>query len=155
MHPSSFSIMQEMLARHPASGLVYDVGSFNINGTYRSLIDCRYVGLDIRAGRNVDIVIPENKDWNLPPGDMAISGQCLEHVKRPWQWIKQVAAILKPGAKFLVVVPWKWPKHGVVDCWRVFPDGLKSLLELGNFAVLEVGRTENDTFGAAQFRGNS
>jgi len=141
--------MKKLLDEHRPTGLLYDIGSFQVNRTYRDIVPCEYKGIDICPGRNVDIVVPEDGDWShLPQADMVISGQCLEHVKRPWQWMRQVASVLKLDRKLIIIVPWKWNIHRhPVDCWRVLPDGMRVLLEDFGFEVVEVGAKHVDTYG--------
>lgn len=75
---------------------VADVGSFDVNGTYRELFsqtEWKYCGFDVAAGPNVDAVLSSPEDWRLDPRhieayDVVISGQVLEHVRRPWHWIQ-------------------------------------------------------------------
>lgn len=66
---------------------VIDIGSYDVNGNYKVLFEPEhnYVGLGIREGPNVDIVVGEDSYWS-PAGkyDVIISGQCLEHVRKPW-----------------------------------------------------------------------
>ena len=148
MHHNSYNVMRGLLARHPPLRLVYDVGAKNVNGTYRPLVTCRYEGVDIEAGENVTHVVPENGEWPLPAADMVISGNVLEHVKRPWRWMEQINSITDVGGRVIIVTPWNILLHRFpVDCWRVMPDGMEVLLEDGGFRVLEVGRAGMDTFG--------
>ncbi len=65
---------------------VLDVGSHDVNGSYKSLFsetDFKYTGLDMADGPNVDIV-PENtyswKEIEDNSYDVVISEQALEHV---------------------------------------------------------------------------
>ncbi|TXH09242.1 MAG: methyltransferase type 11, partial [Hyphomicrobiaceae bacterium] len=80
--------MAQLFATHVQPGFgrtMYDVGSFDVNGNYRSIVEAaqwRYVGLDISEGPNVDVVIPEKDSWLEHVGDeradLVISGQCME-----------------------------------------------------------------------------
>ena len=59
MHATSMSEMARLLGRWPAPDAdVLDVGSMDVNGSYRALIEgrgWRYTGLDIAPGANVDV----------------------------------------------------------------------------------------------------
>ena len=61
---------------------VLDVGSLDINGNNRYLFSgCKYTGLDLGEGRNVDIICPVyeyNPDFQY---DFIISTEMLEHDK--------------------------------------------------------------------------
>lgn len=154
MHPASMKIMEALLLKHTIAAErpsfdLYDVGSYDVNGTYKSIVTRLgfkdYKGMDIEAGPNVDIVVPASNDsWELPQRDVVISGQCLEHTRFPWLWIKQVVELAKPGGLIFVIAPWAWPEHRYpVDCWRILPDGMEALGEWCGVTKLEVGR--NDT----------
>lgn len=159
MHQNSLRIMAGLLEKYaPKSGLCVDVGSYDVNGCYRPMVEQRglkYVGLDIAAGPNVDIVIEpygigKTTSREIVPhsADLVISGQCLEHVARPWEWIKDVASILDPGVPLIVIAPASWPHHRYpVDCWRIFPDGMRALLEFAGLDVLEVGHHDSGMKG--------
>jgi SAM-dependent methyltransferase len=140
MHDNSLIIMRALLKEFGSHGegrLAYDVGSQNINGTYRELVEARgwtYRGIDICEGANVDVVVSENSSWTPVPiadtADLVISGQCLEHTKRPWEWIQNVASLMSAGGTLLLIAPSMWPQHRYpVDCWRILPDGMVALAE--------------------------
>jgi SAM-dependent methyltransferase len=158
LHQNSLLIARRLLAAHlrTSDAIIYDVGSCDVNGTLRPMIERysrKYVGLDIIAGPNVDIVVPERGEWSLLQCDFAISCNTLEHVKRPWEWIEQIADCLKPHGRVMIVVPRHLGDHRFpVDCWRVLPDGMESLLDYGGFRVLEVGTFKADTFGVGELQ---
>lgn len=150
MHTNSLRLMAQMLTTYAPDGvqrLAYDVGSFDVNGNYRELVQkCgwEYVGLDISAGPNVDVVIKEHDSWYPDPceekADLVISGQCMEHTKRPWEWILQVRQLMSDDAVLLLVVPAMWPIHRYpVDCWRILPDGMIALAEYAGLKCVETG----------------
>jgi len=140
----------------PGTGkTVIDVGARNANGSYRDLLEQagydNYLGVDIEDGPNVDVVLPESGEWQLEAADVVISGQCLEHVRQPWVWIKQVATLVKPGGTVILVAPWIWQIHRhPVDCWRILPDGMDALFEWANLDRIESGVSEADCFGVAR-----
>lgn len=160
MHANSLRLMTAFVEKYasPDEGcLVYDVGSCDVNGTYRPLIEgagFRYTGLDMADGPNVDVVVPEEGDWLLPEqSDITISGQCLEHTKRPWEWFQKVCAITKPGGLMSIIAPWKFHVHRYpVDCWRILPDGMQALFEWMDLEVLDVGSSDKDCYGFARKR---
>ena len=71
--------------------------------------------------------------------DVVISGQCIEHVEDTHAWIKEVARVVKKGGIVCVIGPWSCPEHRYpLDCWRIFPDGMKFLFEkMAGLTVLE------------------
>ncbi len=175
MHRNSLKIMSRLLDKYaPPSGLCVDVGSQDINGTYRPLVEGRglkYLGIDIAAGPNVDLVLPVSIDekslsaWGsaLPyhgQPSLVISGQCLEHTTRPWEWIKHLTLALMPGVPLILIAPAMWPQHRYpLDCWRILPDGMQALMEWAGLEVLEVGmddptgrKTHVDCWGVGRLK---
>jgi len=127
-----------------ASGIcVLDVGSYDLNGSFRDLFShskCKYVGLDIESGPNVDLVLNRPYDWSMLQTDyfdVVISGNVLEHVEFPWITFSEMARILKPGGLLCVVVPNGFREHRYpVDCWRFFTDGVIAFARMAHLEVL-------------------
>lgn len=68
--------------------------------------------------------------------DIVFSSSVIEHVRKVWVWIKELARVTKPGGKVLTVSPISWPYHGVpYDCWRIYPEGMKALYEEAGLQV--------------------
>ncbi len=64
--------------------------------------------------------------------DIVFSAQVMEHVKNIWKWMDELKRITKPGGLIIIIAPTSWPYHTapeVVDCWRIYPDGMKALME--------------------------
>ena len=107
---------------------VLEVGSRFVNGSVRPLIErfCRpreYVGIDIEAGKYVDIVLPAERlvDHFGPESfDVVISTEVLEHV---FDWrlvINNMKAVLRRGGYIYVTTRSKgFPYHAYpYDFWR-------------------------------------
>lgn len=128
---------------------VLDVGSRDVNGTFREYFPTqRYLGIDIEAGPNVDVVVEE---YSYPFADgsfpVIVSGSCLEHVRKPWLWMREVSRLLAPGGRLCVIAPFMHPYHEhPVDCWRIYPDGMRALMEDSGLTVLEA-TAHDDTAG--------
>ena len=132
MHEQSLRLMTQFARTVPAGAKVLDVGSRDVNGTFRDLFPNHdYLGIDIEPGPNVDIVVePFNYPFEANTFDVIVSGSCLEHVTKPWKWIREVSRILKLGGRLCVIVPYQHAYHEhPVDCWRVFPEGMRALFE--------------------------
>lgn len=62
--------------------------------------------------------------------DVVISGSVIEHVPKPWLWLPELARITRRGGHVITVNPVNWIFHQApVDCWRIYPDGMKALCE--------------------------
>ena len=124
---------------------VLDVGSYNVNGCMRPLFngtEAEYVGLDIEAGPNVDIVMKEPYDWsNIPDEsfDFVISANAFEHIEFPWLTIKEIYKKLKPEGIACIHAPFNIGEHRYpTDCYRYYPDGFRALGKWAGFQVINV-----------------
>jgi SAM-dependent methyltransferase len=62
--------------------------------------------------------------------DIVLSGQVIEHVRKIWVWMKEVARVCKIGGNVITIIPASWPYHEApIDCWRAYPEGMKALYE--------------------------
>jgi SAM-dependent methyltransferase len=62
--------------------------------------------------------------------DLILSGQVIEHVRKPWRWVQALANLLKPNGYLILINPVSWPYHEApVDCWRIYPEGIKALFD--------------------------
>lgn len=130
---------------------ILDIGSCNVHrnrkSTYRVVFDgYDYTGMDIVAGKNVDIVGYENITRIY---DVVISGQVMEHVKRPWEWLR---SILQYTKKYIVIiVPNTLQEHRFpIDTYRYFPDGMRDLFEYAEIKEIEIYKSEGDTVGIGE-----
>lgn len=148
MHETSYNEMSSVLRRYldlytGRNLKVVDVGSMDVNGTYKKLMPhtWSYTGVDIIDGANVDMVM---KDENTLPFEdnsvnIVISGQCLEHVKRPWLLIKEMSRILDPGGHLVITAPAKMHLHSYPhDYWRFHPESFRVMMEDAELLVKEV-----------------
>jgi len=109
-----------------------------------------YTGCDIEPGDNVDLVLRDglHLDTDGHGWDVLISGQCLEHVERPWELLPGVVKALRPGAWAFITAPWRWRVHRYpLDCWRILPDGMRVLLADAGLTVVETYIRDNDCWG--------
>ena len=144
MHESSNKIMAYFADQYIRSEMsVLDVGSKDINGSYRELFN-NYTGLDIEAGNNVDIVV-DHYNWDLPDGffDAIVSGQTFEHIKFFWITLKEMDRVLKPDGLVCIIAPAEYARHRYpVDCWRFFQDGMKAMAEWVDWEILATNTTK-------------
>jgi len=124
---------------------VLDIGSYNVNGELRSAMhasdliaahqNVNYVGVDIEAGPNVDIVVSlKDKTYPFPDGhfDAVTSSSALEHDPRFWMTYLKMLRVLKPGGLLYVSVPHTQGEHRYpVDCWRFYGDAGEALASWG------------------------
>lgn len=149
MHQSSYRQMQRFVAEYmlPFRGQsqhVVDIGSMDVNGTYRTLFDdpnWQYTGLDLAAGNGVDVVLSNPYHWReikTASADVVVSGQALEHIDYFWLTLLEIERILKPDGLLCLLVPSGGYEHRYpVDCWRFYPDGLQTMADFIRLQVIE------------------
>lgn len=138
MHIEAFEGMKALYAEF-GKGRTLDVGSLQVRSNHHTFREfCSdYVGTDLVAGPNVNIVCTEVLPFPDSSFDAVLSGNCFEHCENPFALMAECARVLKPGGYFLVVAPREWPEHNRPDCWRFLPDGWRALLK---YAKLECVR---------------
>jgi SAM-dependent methyltransferase len=114
--------------------------------THRQLLDghdCEYTGVDIQAGRNVDLVM--KKPYRVPLksniADVVFAGQVFEHIPFFWASVLELARVMKPGGYLFLTVPSRGHLHSKYDCWRYYPDGLRAMAA---FTGLELREAHTD-----------
>lgn len=94
---------------------ILDIGSLDINGSNKYLFeDCKYVGLDVIPGKNVDVVsIAHEYNAKKESFDVVMSTNQLEHDIYYEKTLKKMVYLLKPGGLMFFTVPsGGWPEHG-------------------------------------------
>lgn len=161
MHPNSMELMKDFISitldkLNPDEPLtILDVGAQDYNGTYKELFNrpnWKYTAADIYPGPNVDIVFKSTYDWGDQQYDVVISGQCIEHVEDLKEWALQLKKTVRRGGHACIIAPWGMYEHRCpIDCWRIYPDGMKFLLEkICGFQLLAAYTKYNDCIGFAK-----
>jgi hypothetical protein len=156
MHQSSIEKMSAFRNQYLSTKIneplqIIDLGSQDVNGSYRSLF-CElawdYIGLDMAAGNNVDIVLRTPYVWNevaSNSADIVISGQAFEHIEYFWITMLEIARVLKPGGLSCIIAPSSGPEHRYpLDCWRFYPDGMKALSRFAQMEIIEASTQWED-----------
>ena len=151
MHESSMRLMEDFRDRY-LGGLkgcsILDVGAAMSNKqtiTYRTLFepDYQYTGMDIIPARNVDLVGYRKIVHGY---DVVISGQVLEHIERPWEFLTRLARYFREY--ICIIAPNQWHEHRYpVDCFRYYPDGMRALFDHAGIIGIEFRRVGKDTIG--------
>lgn len=129
---------------------VLEVGSRNVNGTYRDIVQgfepAYYLGIDIVYGPGVDCICDVLDLFSIvEPGafDMVICTEVLEHI---FDWRKAILNMklaLKPGGILvLTTLAPGFPKHDYPgDYWRWSFESLSEAFDDFEVLVAEVGKT--------------
>jgi SAM-dependent methyltransferase len=164
MHAAALMLMKQAICRAlPRTAVVLDVGSYDVNGTFRPLIEelgWHYTGLDIRQGPNVDIVVDDPYAWPVPDDaySVVICGNMLHNTAEPWRLIPEMVRVLTPGGMLAIVThTWGKPPSGKhpIDAWRFMPDGMQILFDLTEQLIdYEIESGEQDIVASA-FKGGT
>lgn len=158
MHESSYKKMKAFADTLGAGPLkIADIGSMDVwGGTYRPIFskpEWSYTGFDLSPGPNVDVVLSDERHWRNVASesfDIVVSGQTLEHCRWPWLFMEGIARICKHGGRVCVIAPFQWEYHpSPLDCWRIFPDGMRAVMEYVGLKVESVHMADFDTIGIA------
>lgn len=99
-------------------GSVLEIGSRNVNGSIRYLFShaTKYVGIDIREGPGVDIVIDgANWDGDGDTFDAVVCCEVLEHAGNPAELCNAMFRLAKPGGVIVITAatPERKPHSGI------------------------------------------
>lgn len=144
MHIQCKQLIERMVA--DKKGKVLDIGSMNINGSFKDLFDgCEYTGIDIAPGNNVDVVVePFSFPFPDETFDIVVSANCLEHVPEPGLWAKEVKRVLKKGGLLAITAPHKIHYHNPPHYWNIRKDALGYLF--GDMTIVMLGEGEIDSY---------
>ena len=102
-------------------GPVLEIGSKDYGSTssFRDFYRVpEYVGIDMEAGKNVDLVVDLTQGTGeLRRGHFTLGICCsvLEHVRRPWTFAEHLTDVMRPGGALYMSVPWVWRYHAYPD----------------------------------------
>jgi len=115
-------------------GAVLEIGSKDYGNTssFRDFYNKNeYIGVDLEAGKNVDVVTDLTEGIaGLKVNYFALGICCsvLEHVKQPWKMADNLTSLIKPGGALYISVPWVWAYHPYPDDYFRF--SWKGIIEL-------------------------
>jgi SAM-dependent methyltransferase len=147
MHTSAMAHMQLSVDTYLRKDRHYDVLDFGSqaagNGrTHREVLaghDVSYVGVDVVAGENVDLVM--RKPYRIPAKsntfDLVITGSAFEHIPFMWASFLEISRVVKPGGLIFLTAPSRGHIHFDMDCWRFYPDAMRSLAAFSRMKLLE------------------
>src|SRR5882724_3163032 len=135
MTPTTKSWIEKRLRMvNPAYTL--EIGSMDVNGAIERTGD--YIGIDMRSGPNVDLVMNSHKlDFQDEKFDCIVCAETLEHDDAPWETSKEIYRVLKDKGVLIVTVPGiGFKRHDFPsDYWRFTAAGVKALFK--DFVTIE------------------
>lgn len=153
MHCNSMKLMEYFRDKY-LSGIPYvsvlDVGSMiqkeGLGQSYRELFAedrFDYTGMDVEEGPNVDLV---GYHSIVQKYDVVISGQVMEHVNRPWEWLRNLTNYFI--SYICIIAPNTIYEHRYpIDTYRYFPDGMRDLFDYAGIKEIEIFKSHKDTIG--------
>lgn len=120
---------------------ILEIGPNAVPSTYEKVIDNDTIAwetLDIAKSKKATYITENEYKFPIPDNtfDIVFSGQVIEHVKKIWVWIKELARVCKMGGRVITIAPVSWTFHEApVDCWRIYPEGMKALYEEAGFKI--------------------
>lgn len=97
--------------------------------------------LDFHTRTDVPLTFRATEEYSYPVSDAAydivLSANVIEHVPRIWLWMKELTRICRPGGLVVTINPISWHYHeSPVDCWRIYPAGMRAVCEEAGLEVL-------------------
>ena len=146
MHRNSELLFETHVQPHLRRGQrVLEIGPDGFPSTYRRLArepDLAWDTIDIYERPGLTHRATSEYAFPIDDGtyDVVLSGQVIEHVQKPWRWLGELARVTRPGGLVATIAPVTWPYHEEpVDCWRIYPDGLRALYDEAGLEVLHAG----------------
>ncbi len=136
MHLNSQLLFRKYASRCFGDGLrVLEIGPDGFPSTYQRLIGnptLDWQTLDLTGDPRLTHHAVDEYTFPLASDqfDVVVSGQVIEHVRKAWVWLKEVARVCKPGGYVITVNPVTWGYHEApIDCWRIYPEGMRALYD--------------------------
>lgn len=136
MHDNSVLLFKKYAREHFCNGMrVLEIGPDKFPSTYQSIVGDPSIGwdtLDLYKHKSLTYQSSSEYEFRIPDGayDIVLSGQVLEHVRKPWIWMKELSRVTKENGLIITINPVSWVYHEApIDCWRVYPDGIRALSE--------------------------
>jgi len=121
---------------------VLEIGPDDFPSAYRSKVDrggLIWETIDIFQHPSLTHVAASEYSFPIADEtyDVVLSGQVVEHVRKIWVWMREVARVCKTGGTVITINPVSWPYHEApIDCWRAYPEGMKALYEDSSLDVI-------------------
>ncbi len=156
MHRNSKLLFDKYAREHfPAGRKVLEIGPDVSPSNYRKTADpagaMTWDTVDFPRDFPTTFALTEEYHFPIPADsyDVVLSGQVIEHVRKVWVWMKEVARVCRPGGLVVTINPVSWPYHEApVDCWRIYPEGMRALCD---DAGLDVVYCEFESLEAKEF----
>lgn len=125
--------------------LLLDIGPDIYQGAkqffYKTQVKILDIELNASADYTLDICKNNTDVIDKETFDYVLCTEVLEHTAQPFDAVKEIYRLLKPGGLLFLSVPLNFRIHGPLpDCWRFTQYGLESLLK--EFEIIEINAIE-------------
>lgn len=157
MHNNSQLLFERYaVPRIPPEAVILEVGPSRGSAVYRKLLPrhtYHYADIDNKDRGPGQVRMTSDYALSAPAQsfDIVYAGQVIEHVRKPWLWVPELARVTRTA--LILIAPVSWPYHpGPYDCWRIFSDGMQVLLECAGLKcemtkTLSLDGVHTDTIG--------
>jgi SAM-dependent methyltransferase len=142
LHSNSKLLFEKYAKQMFAPGMkVLEIGPDGVPSTYQRIVgDSSIVWHTLDIREDCALTYRAQSEYEFPVEsnnyDVVLSGQVLEHVRQVWTWMRELARVCKVGGLVITINPVSWPYHEApIDCWRVFPEGMKALYDYASLSV--------------------
>jgi SAM-dependent methyltransferase len=129
--------------RETLAGLLEGLGAaYGLNvGAGTERLDPRLFQVDLFVGSSIDCVArAERLPFAAGVFDLVVSQETIEHVPDPFGAVREMARVMKPGARLYLQVPFVIGYHpGPEDYWRFTRAGLETILRQAGIEPLSTG----------------
>jgi SAM-dependent methyltransferase len=143
MHRNSGLLFQKYAVPHFKPNMrVLEIGP-GFPSPYQKMVgddSIKWETIDIRNDPRLTYVAESEYSFPLADNtfDVVLSGQVMEHVRKIWKWMPELARVCEVGGLVITINPVSWPYHEhPYDCWRAFPEGMRALYEDSSLEVIE------------------
>jgi SAM-dependent methyltransferase len=146
MHDSSYLKMKDFKEKYLNKNdtlKILDVGSLG-EYNYRNIFDEQkwdYIGLDIKEGPNVDLVVDDIYNWAEIKDnsyDVIVSGQFFELLEYFWLTMAEIERVLKPNGYVCIIVPSAGPNHALDrNGYKFYEDGVRALAKYVDLEIIQ------------------
>lgn len=125
------------------TGRVLEIGSLNVNGSIREVIDIA-VGVDLRRGKGVDLIFPVEKLKEIfadESFDACVSAGTLEHVEDWRGFVRVTWDLVKEGGYLVLTIasPQKGRHSYPDDYWRLTNEQIQRIYP-GSYGIENLGK---------------
>jgi SAM-dependent methyltransferase len=134
MHQNSIDLFKKYALEYFEENMkVLEIGPNKIPSDYRKIVpekNIEWDTIDIIKKKELTYISLDEYTFPIESNyyNIVLSGQVIEHVRKPWIWIKELSRVCKKGGFIITINPVSWPYHKEpYDCWRIYPEGMKAL----------------------------